>query len=145
MLKFQQKLHLVDPLSRLLIRRIGERVVRPDILIPVPLHPSRLQRRGFNQSVELSKVLAKHYHLSYDWHICRRIKQTKAQSELRGDERRRNLSNAFQVCADIKGAHLVVVDDVITTGATVTELSKALNRAGAKRVDVWAIARTTKS
>jgi ComF family protein len=145
MLKFQRKLHLVDPLSRLLIQRLGERAARPDILVPVPLHPSRLQNRGFNQAVELSRALARHYHLSYDWRICRRIKQTQAQSALRGDQRRRNLSNAFQVCAEVKGAHLVVVDDVITTGATVTELSKVLKRAGANRVDVWAIARTVRS
>jgi ComF family protein len=111
----------------------------------VPLHPVKLRSRGFNQSIELTRVLARHYHLPYDWRICRRIKQTKAQSELRREHRRRNLRNAFQVCAEIKGFHLVVVDDVITTGATVTELCKVLKRAGAKRVDVWALARTTGS
>jgi ComF family protein len=142
MLKFHQKLHLVEPLGRLLIQRLGERDERPDILVPVPLHPLKLRHRGFNQSVELTRLLARHYHLPYDWRICRRIKQTKAQSELRRKERKRNLSNAFEVCAQVKGSYLVVVDDVITTGATVTELSKALKKAGAKRVDVWAVART---
>lgn len=145
MLKFHQKLHLVKPLSGLLMERLEACDARPDLLVPVPLHPLRLRERGFNQSIELARELARHCHLAYDWRICRRIKQTRAQSALSMEERRKNLSNAFQVCADIQGSHLVVVDDVITTGATVTELSKALQKAGAKRVDVWAVARTAKS
>jgi ComF family protein len=142
MFKFQQKLHLADPLAGLLIERLGEIYERPDLLIPVPLHPLRLRKRGFNQSVELCHSLGRHYSLPNEWRICRRIKETKAQSELGERERRNNLRNAFQVCAEVKGSHLVLVDDVITTGATVTELSKVLKKAGAKRVDVWAVART---
>lgn len=145
MLKFQHKLHLVKPLAGLLIEQLGELHEQPDLLIPVPLHPLRLRQRGFNQSVEITRILAKHYRLPYDWRICRRIKETKAQSELNEKERRRNLSNAFQVCTKVNGSHLVLVDDVITTGATVTELSKLLKKAGAKRIDVWAVARTPRS
>jgi ComF family protein len=145
MLKFQQKLHLAEPLAGLLIERLGELREQPDLLLPVPLHPLRLRKRGFNQSIELTRILARHYRLPYDWRICRRIKETKAQSELSERERRRNLSNAFQVCTAVNGSHLVVVDDVITTGATATELSKLLIKAGAKRVDVWAVARTPKT
>jgi ComF family protein len=145
MLKFRQKLYLAEPLAGLLIERLGEIRERPDLLIPVPLHPLRLRKRGFNQSVELTHKLARHYSLPYDWRICQRIKETKAQSELGERERQKNLRNAFQICAEVKGAHLVVVDDVITTGATVTELSKVLKKAGAKRVDVWAVARTSKT
>jgi ComF family protein len=145
MLKFQQKLHLAQPLAGLLIERLGEISERPDLLIPVPLHPLRLRERGFNQSIELTHELSRHYRLPNEWRICRRIKDTKAQSELGEHERRNNLRNAFQVCAAVKGSHLVLVDDVVTTGATVTELSRVLKKAGAKRVDVWAVARTTKS
>jgi ComF family protein len=145
MLKFQHKLHLVKPLAGLLIEQLGELHEQPDLLIPVPLHPLRLRQRGFNQSVEITRILAKHYRLPYDWRICQRIKETKAQSELNEKERRRNLSNAFQVCTKVNGSHLVLVDDVITTGATVTELSKLLKKAGAKRIDVWAVARTPRS
>ncbi|WP_316366320.1 ComF family protein [Candidatus Thiodiazotropha sp. CDECU1] len=142
MFKFHQKLHLAEPLAGLLMERLGDQHERPEILVPVPLHPLRLRQRGFNQSVELTRILAKHYRLPYDWRLCRRIKATKTQSELSRQERRKNLVNAFQACAEVKDTHLVLVDDVITTGATVTELSKVLKKAGAKRIDVWAVART---
>ncbi|PUB90829.1 MAG: ComF family protein [gamma proteobacterium symbiont of Ctena orbiculata] len=145
MLKFQQKLHLAEPLAGLLVERLSEKHEQPDILLPVPLHPLRLRARGFNQSVEITRVVSRQCRLPFDWRLCRRVKETKAQSELNEQERHRNLHNAFQVCADVKGAHLALVDDVITTGATVTELSKILIRAGAERVDVWAVARTPKS
>ncbi|MEW8050140.1 MAG: ComF family protein [Candidatus Thiodiazotropha sp.] len=145
MLKFQHKLHLVEPLAGLLMEHLGEMDERPDVLVPVPLHPLRLRKRGFNQSVEITRVVARQCRLPFDWRLCRRTKETKTQSELNEEERRRNISNAFQVCADVKGTHLALVDDVITTGATVTELSRMLKKAGAKRVDVWAIARTPKS
>lgn len=142
MLKFHKKLHLAEPLAGLLIERLGELHERPDLLVPVPLHPLRLRERGFNQSVEIARRVAKPYRLPCDWRICRRIKHTKAQSALSEKQRRRNLTRAFQVCAEVAGAHLVLVDDVITTGVTVTELGKVLKKAGAKRVDVWAVART---
>ncbi|MEW8195950.1 MAG: phosphoribosyltransferase family protein [Candidatus Thiodiazotropha sp.] len=127
------------------MEHLGEMDERPDVLVPVPLHPLRLRKRGFNQSVEITRVVARQCRLPFDWRLCRRTKETKTQSELNEEERRRNISNAFQVCADVKGTHLALVDDVITTGATVTELSRMLKKAGAKRVDVWAIARTPKS
>ncbi|MES9969432.1 MAG: ComF family protein [Candidatus Thiodiazotropha sp.] len=142
MFKFQQKLHLAHPLAGLLTERLDEQHERPEVLIPVPLHPLRLRQRGFNQSMEITRILAKHYCLPYDWRLCRRIKETKAQSELSRQERRSNLANAFEVCAEVKDSHLALVDDVITTGATVTELSRVLKKAGARRIDVWAIART---
>jgi ComF family protein len=142
MFKFQRKLHLARPLAGLLIERMGQQPEGSEILVPVPLHPQRLRQRGFNQSVELTRILAKHYGLPYDLQLCRRIKATKAQSELNKQERCKNLANAFEVSAAVRETHLVLVDDVITTGATVTELSKALKKAGARRIDVWAIART---
>ncbi|MCU7838176.1 MAG: ComF family protein [Candidatus Thiodiazotropha sp. (ex. Lucinoma kazani)] len=141
-LKFHRRLYLVEPLARVLTDRMGETFTRPDLIIPVPLHPLRLQERGFNQSLELSRAVARHYRLPVNWQLCRRVRHTQAQSDLSEKARQKNLRQAFEVCADIQGAHLVLFDDVITTGATVTELSKTLKRAGAKRVDVWAMART---
>ncbi|MEW8505951.1 MAG: ComF family protein [Candidatus Thiodiazotropha sp.] len=143
MLKFHNRLHLAEPLAKFLIERLGEGIERPDLLIPVPLHPLRLRQRGFNQSAEIARVLARRYRLPQDWRLCRRVKHTPAQAELKREARRKNLRRAFEVCADVRGAHLVVVDDVITTGATVTELCRVLKRAGAKRIDVWAVARTS--
>lgn len=142
MLKFHHRLHLAEPLAGLLMERLGEGFERPDLLIPVPLHPMRLRERGFNQSVEIARVLARRYALSCDWRLCRRVKQTPAQAALNRKARQRNLHLAFEVCAQIEGAHLAVVDDVITTGATVFELARTLKRAGAGRIDVWALART---
>ncbi|MBT2969825.1 MAG: ComF family protein [Candidatus Thiodiazotropha sp. (ex Ctena orbiculata)] len=143
MLKFHNRLHLVEPLAGLLIERLGEDYDRPDLLIPVPLHPVRLRERGFNQSVEIARVLARRCGLSHDWRLCRRIKHTPPQAELKREARRKNLHRAFEICADLSGSHLVVVDDVITTGATVAELGRLLKKAGAKRVDAWALARTS--
>ncbi|MES9992089.1 MAG: ComF family protein [Candidatus Thiodiazotropha sp.] len=143
MLKFHNRLHLAEPLAGLLIERLGAEYDRPDLLVPVPLHPLRLRQRGFNQSLEISRVLSRRCGLSQDWRLCRRIKHTPAQAELNREARRNNLRRAFQVCADVSGMHLAVVDDVITTGATVSELCRVLKRAGAERVDVWAVARTS--
>lgn len=141
-LKFHRRLYLVEPLARVLTDCMGETFIRPDLIIPVPLHPLRLQERGFNQSLELSRVVARHYRLPVNWQLCQRVRHTQAQSDLSEKARQKNLRSAFEVCGDIQSAHLVLFDDVITTGATVTELSKTLKRAGAKRVDVWAMART---
>ena len=141
-LKFRRQLHLVRPLAQLMIERLGPLGARPDLLIPVPLHPLRLRERGFNQSLELARVVAAHYALSLDWRCCRRMRATSAQSGLHERERRRNLRAAFTVEGDLRGRYLVLFDDVITTGATLGELSKTLLRAGAARVDVWALART---
>lgn len=144
MLKFRQRLHLVEPLARLLIERLEEGYDKPDLLIPVPLHPLRLRERGFNQSLEIARILARHCALSCDWRLCRRVKQTRAQAELNREARQRNLRKAFAVSGNIEGAHLALVDDVITTGATVTELGRTFKKAGAGRIDVWAIARTSR-
>ena len=141
-LKFRRQLHLAAPLARLMSERLGPVDPRPDLLVPVPLHPRRLRERGFNQSLELARVLAAQYDLGLDWRVCRRIRATPAQTGLTERERRRNLRNAFRVEGNLRGCHLVVLDDVVTTGATLGELSRTLLRAGAARVDVWALART---
>lgn len=141
-LKFHRQLHLAAPLARLMIDRLGAIKPVPDLLIPVPLHPQRLRERGFNQSLELARILARHHALRLDWRCCRRVRATAAQTGLDEKARRRNLRAAFQVDGDIRGRHLVLIDDVITTGATLGELSRTLLRAGAERVDVWALART---
>jgi len=141
-LKFRRQLHLVAPLARLMIDCLSRIDPAPDILIPVPLHPVRLRERGFNQSLELARALGSHHSLKLDWRCCRRVRATPAQSGLDEKDRRRNLRAAFQVDGDLRGRHAVILDDVITTGATIRELSRTLLRAGAAQVDVWALART---
>lgn len=114
----------------------------PQALIPVPLHPHRLRERGFNQAVELARPVARRLNIPLRWRLCQRQVPTSPQTGLSAVERRRNLRNAFRV-SDLRGIRQVaLIDDVITTGATVTELTRTLLRAGAARVEVWAFCRT---
>lgn len=141
-LKFQGQLHLVEPLARLLAEELGELREAPDLLIPVPLHPLRLRERGFNQSLELARVLARHYGLELDGRLCRRARATPPQSGLNRKQRGKNMRGAFSVAGDPAGRRLALLDDVITTGTTVRALAKALLQAGAAGVEVWTLART---
>jgi len=141
-LKFQGQLHLVEPLARLLAGELGDLREAPDLLVPVPLHPQRLRERGFNQSLELARVLARHYGLKLDGRLCRRTRATPPQSGLNRNQRGENLRGAFTIAGDPAGRRLALLDDVITTGATVRALGKALLQAGAAAIEVWTLART---
>ncbi|MDE2345860.1 MAG: ComF family protein, partial [Gammaproteobacteria bacterium] len=111
---------------------------RPDLLLPVPLHSARLRQRGFNQARELARPVARRLRLSIAHPgVCVRIKDTAVQSELDAVARRRNLRSAFRVNRCLAGAHVAILDDVLTTGATASALSTALREAGAARVQVW--------
>lgn len=114
----------------------------PEAIVPVPLHRSRLRRRGYNQALELAKPLAKHFRVPLLRDALRRSRPTDAQTELSAVQRRRNVRGAFEV--DFDGSvpkHVAVMDDVFTTGATLAECVRVLKRAGVGRVDVWAFAR----
>ena len=117
----------------------------PDALIPVPLHRDRLRERGYNQALELARPLARELGIALRNDVLRRARATSAQSDLDADARRRNLRGAFAVADGIAlPAHVAVVDDVMTTGTTLRECARTLLRAGALRVDVWALARAPK-
>jgi len=116
----------------------------PECIIPVPLHAQRLRERGFNQALELARATAKQLLVPVEWQSCRRIRATPAQSQLLAAQRAANLKNAFQIIKPFRHKHVAIIDDVVTTGHTVTELSKALQRAGVERIDVWCVARTIK-
>lgn len=113
----------------------------PDRLIPVPLHPERLQERGFNQALEISRHTAKKLGLALDGSSISRIKPTSAQSGLSKTLRHKNMQNAFASRTRLDGLHVAIVDDVITTGQTVAELARVLHHQGAARIDVWCCAR----
>ncbi|MEJ2454273.1 MAG: ComF family protein [Candidatus Thiodiazotropha sp.] len=140
--KFRHRLHLTASLSALFCSTLPADLPRPDLLLPVPLHPDRLRERGFNQSLELARRIAGELDLELDWRRLRRVRATPPQSRLDRRARRRNLHAAFSADGAVKGRHIALLDDVITTGATVTAASLALLRAGAKQIDVWALART---
>lgn len=112
----------------------------PQLLIPVPLHWSRALARGFNQSQLIGQQLSRWLHIPLA-QTCKRHRRNPRQQGLDRKERLRNLRAAFSVVAPVAGRHLALVDDVMTTGATVTELASSLRRAGAVRVDIWVLAR----
>jgi ComF family protein len=115
---------------------------RPDVVVAVPLHVSRLRERGYNQAHELAKPLARAFGLPLDARLLQRTRATAAQTGLDAAARRRNLRGAFSVMPDASSpAHVALVDDVMTTGATLRECARALRRAGIARVDVWVLAR----
>ncbi|GLK90893.1 ComF family protein [Pseudomonas turukhanskensis] len=119
---------------------------RPDLLLPVPLGKQRLRQRGFNQAGMLADWLHQHLNLPIRADLLRRDRETDAQQELDAAARQRNLRNAFALseASLVKGKHLALVDDVLTTGATANSLARLLKKAGATRVDVYCLARTPK-
>ena len=116
---------------------------RPDVLVPVPLHLGRLRSRGYDQALELARPLARALDIPLRTRWLVRRRATAPQSERDAMARRRNMRNAFAVregaCV---AAHVTLIDDVMTTGATLRAAAHALRRAGALRVDAWVCART---
>ncbi|MFK2891064.1 ComF family protein [Dyella flagellata] len=114
----------------------------PQLIVPVPLHRRRLRERGYNQAFELAKPLARALGIACRHDVLRRVRHTDAQTGLDAVERRRNLREAFALLASARlPDHVAVLDDVFTTGATLSECTRILKHAGIARVDVWALAR----
>lgn len=117
-------------------------LARPDALIPLPLHRRRLRTRGFDQTLELARPLARALALPLRDDVLARVRETAPQSRLDAAARRRNLRGAFVVRPGIAlPAHVALVDDVMTTGATLHAAARALRKAGVQRVDAWVCAR----
>ena len=118
---------------------------RVDALIPAPLAPGRLRERGFNQAQELARTIGRRLKIPLLAHACRKVSDTAPQAALPWKERARNVRAAFVCDTDLTGLRVAIVDDVMTSGATVNELSRNLKRAGAVHVSAWVIARTLKN
>ena len=143
-LKFQGKLTNARLLGELMAQQaLAVGLARPDVFIPVPLHPARLRARGFNQALELARPLARRFGAPLCWQACSRQRNTAAQSSLRAAQRRTNLRGAFRAQRDLGKLSCVVVDDVLTSGSTARELATELKRAGAACVHIWVCARAT--
>ena len=139
-LKFRRKLFFVPGFVEVLLTCIGQLPADIDALLPVPLHRWRQLRRGFNQASEIAKPIAKATGLPLI-HNVRRTVATPYQSGLDAKARRQNLKSAFQVHRRIDVPHVLIVDDVITTGETCRHLAQAVLDGGASKVSVLAIAR----
>ncbi len=126
-------------------RTTAGRVPACDLLVVVPLHPRRLRERTFNQADEIARPIARALGLAQRSAGIRRAIYTGAQTGLARAERLVNLERAFRVRHRLDGARIAIVDDVITTGATLSALAAALKEAGAARVEAWAVARTVAS
>lgn len=113
----------------------------PDLLLAVPLHRGRQLRRGYNQAQELVRTLARRLSIEFDAAAVQRVRATPDQIGLKAAARRRNLRGAFRVQRDLSGRHVALLDDVMTTGATLDELARAVRAAGATRIEAWALAR----
>ena len=119
--------------------------MRPDCIIPMPLSAQRLRERGFNQSHEIARGLARRLHVQVADAACKRIRHTPPQASLPLDQRRANIRGAFECTMDLDGARVAIVDDVLTSGATLNELARTLLRAGAAEVTGWVLARTERT
>jgi ComF family protein len=143
------------PLAKLLADAMVEQVLSqvnfdfPDLFCPVPLSKQRLAERGFNQSLEIAKIMSSQLQIPLAMDLLIRTKNTPPQSSLAHEFRIKNVRNAFIIRPDmidsVAGKHIGIVDDVLTTGATVNELAKLLKRFGARKVSNLLFARTTQN
>ncbi len=141
-LKYQTDLAIAPILAKSLITGLKSTKKFPDVIIPMPLHPIRLRERGFNQAMEIGRYLSKHMGIVLLPDSCQRIKHTPPQTGLAWKDRQKNIRKAFLCKIDLSGKHVALVDDVMTTGATLNELAKVLRKQGAAEISNWVIART---
>jgi ComF family protein len=140
-LKYGRQLALAGLFAHKLHQRIGK-AAGVDLIVPLPLHPTRLAERGFNQAAEIAKGLSRLTGIAMDAQLGRRVRNTAPQTDLPWRARVANMRQAFACEQDLSGLSVAVVDDVMTTGATLDEFARTLKRSGAARVENWVVART---
>lgn len=128
---------LAEPLAAL---AVTQRL--PDLLVPMPLHPRRLKERGFNQAREIAAALSRRLRVPLAAQACRRVRNTPPQAALKLKERAANLRGAFACDADLRGKRIALIDDVMTSGASLDALAQAVRSRGAEEADAWVVART---
>jgi ComF family protein len=144
--KYQRALWFEPFLADLLIRRATESLAPGewDMIVPVPLHPLKEREREFNQSARLARRVGAALGIPVRTELLRRIEPTRTQTQLSRPERNANVRGAFQARkgGGLKNAHVILIDDVLTTGSTTSACARALRREGASRVCVWTVARS---
>ena len=147
-MKYQNRPQLSKLLAKLMIKSLAKSQQQaPELFIPIPMHPSRQRLRGYNQAHYLAKHLANYLNTPLADQILVKSQHTDSQKGLSAKDRQANLASAFSV--NVKAlqklpsvTHVVLVDDVITTGATMKAAAQCLHDAGIERIDIWAVART---
>ncbi len=139
--KFASNLAAAPMLADLMLTEIRATTL-PDLIVPMPLSRERLRERGFNQSLEIARIIAAATGVVLDPAVCHRIQHGAAQSALAWDERAKNIRGAFACKVDLHGRSVAVVDDVLTTGSTLNEIARVLRERGATQVIGWIAART---
>jgi ComF family protein len=141
--KYHERPELAKPLAQVLAREISANQLElPDLLVPVPMHLSRLRSRGYNQSARLAQELGKILSIEADYNLLIKTHNTTPQAKLGLNQRSINLKGSFTVKHSVQARKVAIVDDVVTTGATAAEIAKILKRNGVEYVQVWGIAHT---
>lgn len=142
LLKYRGKLHYARTLGELLAADVARRMThRPDLIVPVPLHRSRLRRRGFNQALEIARPVARMLARPIETRRVVRSRSTASQAELPLSQRRANLRRAFTLTTHLPATSVAIVDDVVTSGETAQALARCLRDKGIEHIQVWAVAR----
>ena len=142
-LKYRHRLALAGWFADALADRLGTASV--DCVLPLPLSPTRMQARGFNQAQEIARPLTRRLGLPLLAAAGKRVRDGAPQASLPWKARQANIRNAFECTVDLSGKSVAVVDDVMTTGATLNEFARTLKLHGALRVSNWVVARTLPS
>lgn len=124
------------------LARAVEAAARPDVVLASPASVARIRERGFNPALVLARHAARRLGLRIDARALAKVRHTPPQAGLGREDRQRNLAGAFALRGRVAGMHVAVVDDVMTTGATLAALASVLKEAGARRVSGWVAART---
>lgn len=143
--KHQSQLHSGHLLGQLLLETLQDHYLDtplPEAILPIPLHWKRLLWRGYNQSAELGKLLARHLGIPCRTDLLKRVRSTPSQQGSGREQRQRNLQRAFVVPSPIPFQRIALLDDVVTTGATVQTAARVLLLNGAQEIHLWTIART---
>ena len=141
-LKYRHRLSMASFFGAALAARAQDFGAQADLILPMPLHPRRLAERGFNQAVELARPLARVRGLPLGLAVVSKLRDIPAQAGLDREARLRNPRGVFECDVSLQGQRVIVVDDVMTTGATLGELARTLKRQGASWVGNLVVART---
>jgi len=141
-LKFNGKLAAGRSLGILLAKAVAADDEAPQLLLPVPQHPVQLGQRGYNHAAELARQLSRALHIPWSTRYLQKVRATRPQHGLDRRERVGNLRGCFHYDEERGHHHVAVIDDVVTTASTASEIARTLKRSGVEKVQVWALART---